>query len=202
VTSETSTGEYAYTPPSPTCGGASANTTLTGNLSVSATGNDLVTISAANGLFTMNLQLSMNQSSLGAGSEVCFSALESGDGGTGDGGAGDADAADVHAGDSGRGDGGRRDADRSNGTTADAGDADAGDDGGGVCGPCVPLTGSLTMSTFSTDCPPSSSVDEGCLLNIVGTLRATARPPGGAFSVTVQLNHQEAWASVGPCAND
>jgi hypothetical protein len=65
---------------------------------------------------------------------------------------------------------------------ADGGFADPTSDGA-----CPPLEGTVTASTFATDCQTSS----GCTLSLVGELTATATLPDGTFSVDLDLEHQD-----------
>ncbi len=54
--------------------------------------------------------------------------------------------------------------------------------------PCVPVTGSLGTSVFTTDCR-----DGDCALTVQGNLTAAASWSGASLSVDVALGHQDAW---------
>jgi hypothetical protein len=53
--------------------------------------------------------------------------------------------------------------------------------------PCAPLTGTLTATTFSTNCISGGP----CELTLEGTLHASASWPGGRFEVGLDLGHQD-----------
>jgi hypothetical protein len=79
----------------------------------------------------------------------------------------------------------------------DCGPADGGGDGGaGYDGSCVyinqttvPLSGTISTSSFTTDCHG----DEGCALTIVGTLQATASWGDASLTTDLSLNHESVW---------
>jgi hypothetical protein len=57
--------------------------------------------------------------------------------------------------------------------------------------PCNSLTGTLSVSSFSTNCMGQ----EECALIIVGNLDATTAWSGGTFGVKLSLNHVDSWES-------
>jgi hypothetical protein len=203
--SEDSTGSYTYTPPSPVCSAPMTMAPLSAsNLFIQGVdnggGGGAVEIEDTDGPFSIQLNVNPDGTALLAGSQVCFSGSA---GSASDGGVTDAGDADATTPDAGASDGG--DATVPDGGGGDAGDAnDAGDASGPEvnCTPCIPLEGTLVTTTFTLDCPGASSVDEGCLVDVVGTLDATATMGGNAFSIHLSLDHLESWQSVGACAND